>query len=120
MVVIASNRMGSTILVVALILWSSIGVNANTDARILMSRKWKCILQCFWITNPFGCYRSCRGRYLGESSTVMPLEHCNVGCVLSTCLGHHLESNKVGVDENKVGACADSCSQSCQKTYSLH
>ncbi|KAL3729876.1 hypothetical protein ACJRO7_026945 [Eucalyptus globulus] len=119
MVVIASNRMGSTILVVALILWSSFGANADANARILLS-KWTCFKECFFEINPFGCYHSCRGRPQGESSKVMPLEHCNVGCVLSTCLGHHLETNKVGVDENKVGACADSCSQSCQKTYSLH
>ncbi|KAL3729878.1 hypothetical protein ACJRO7_026947 [Eucalyptus globulus] len=119
MVVIASNRMGSTILVMALILWSSIGANADANARILLS-KWKCIKRCFFRIDPFGCYHYCRGQPHGESSTVMPLEHCNVGCVLSTCLGHHLETNKVGVDENKAGACADSCSQSCQKTYSLH
>ncbi|XP_056159239.1 uncharacterized protein LOC130135038 [Syzygium oleosum] len=117
MVIIASKRMGSMMLVAALILWSSVG--ADADAHILLSRRWKCIFHCWYRPDPVGCFHSCYDR-VGGSLTFAASEHCDIGCFVSTCLAYHLDTKKVGLDVNKVGACADSCSQSCQKTYSLH
>ncbi|XP_056159304.1 uncharacterized protein LOC130135074 isoform X1 [Syzygium oleosum] len=118
MVVIASKRMGLMMVVATLILCSSIG--ADADAHILLSRKWRCVMLCALTPPIIPCVLKCLIYPPTQSLTSAASQHCDVGCFLSTCLDYHQDSEKVAMDVNKAGACADSCSRSCQKTYPLH
>ncbi|KAL3732048.1 hypothetical protein ACJRO7_028831 [Eucalyptus globulus] len=116
MAVTTSKRVGSVLLVAALILWSSMG--ADADVRTLSFwKKIKCAVKCF--KRPFLCVLRClNGR--SKKSLMSASEQCDVGCFLSTCLDYHHDTKKVGVYVKKVRTCADSCSQSCRKTHSLN
>ncbi|KAL3725930.1 hypothetical protein ACJRO7_030898 [Eucalyptus globulus] len=114
MAVITSKRMGSMMLMVALILWLSVGVYSDFLCRAQCINScggnYMCMMQCV---------RSCNRPYYSESLTFAALEHCDAGCFMSTCLDNHPDTKKVGVDMKKVEACANSCTQGCKKTYSL-
>ncbi|KAL3754432.1 hypothetical protein ACJRO7_001637 [Eucalyptus globulus] len=130
-VVITSKRPGSMMFVAALILWSSISVHANSspigpNIRFDIRKGLICLALCAISPAKPICILNCLNGTIGKSSaggsgslTYTALDHCGVGCFLSTCLDHHSDTKKAGVDEKKVTACADSCSQGCQKTYSL-
>ncbi|XP_030518212.1 uncharacterized protein LOC115731672 [Rhodamnia argentea] len=115
MEVTTSKRMGSMMLVAALILWTTIGANAASR-----SCKLTCALLCADDPLPFVCIPNCLKTCSNGSLTSSALEHCDVGCFFSTCLDYHSDTKKVGVDMKKVRACVDSCSQGCQKTYPLN
>ncbi|XP_056171661.1 uncharacterized protein LOC130139206 [Syzygium oleosum] len=114
MEVTASKRMGSTMLVTALRLWSSINVDVASA-----SCKTTCALLCAGDPLPFVCIPKCLKKCPKVSLTSLASEHCDVGCFLSTCLNYHLDTKKARLDTKKVEACADSCSRGCQKTYPL-
>ncbi|KAL3732049.1 hypothetical protein ACJRO7_028832 [Eucalyptus globulus] len=120
MAITTSKRVGSVLLVAALILWSSMGADADVHTLSFWKRI-KCSAKCFKSLHPnlFACVFRCLNDKSKES-LMSASEHCDVGCFLSTCLNHHHDTKKVGVDVKKVRTCADSCSQSCRKTHSLN
>ncbi|KAL3748973.1 hypothetical protein ACJRO7_010116 [Eucalyptus globulus] len=116
MEVTASKRLGSMMFVVTLILWSSIGV----DAAISTECKLKCTAFCVFDPDQTLCILNCLKSCPRQSPAYVALEYCDMGCFLSTCLDYHPDTKKVEANAEKVGACADSCSQGCKKTSLLN
>ncbi|KAL3732050.1 hypothetical protein ACJRO7_028833 [Eucalyptus globulus] len=119
MAVTTSKRMGSVLLVAALIMWSSMGADADVHT-LSFFKKLKCSLKCVVTPNPALCVVLCIKGGLQNKSLMSASENCDVGCFVSTCVDSHQDTKKVGVDVKKLRACADSCSQGCQKTNSLN
>ncbi|PKI44215.1 hypothetical protein CRG98_035398 [Punica granatum] len=98
------------IAVVVAVLLASCSTYTDAQPKSTWLCKVFCEVRCGGIPTAGECILECMNRCVNDKAS--PLNSCNVGCVMTSCLDNS--------DPKSKRSCGDSCSKGCQASYAQH